>query len=262
MLSKLTDFPGWTPRLPDGKRILVVGASGGIGRALIEMLGKNNIMIGAHYATNLTELKRIEIENASIQYLQKQIYSDFDCEEVVDEFAKSAGGLDGIVVLVGGIKKSAHFMQLTSEEWEHDIFLNLSVPFYLSRASIRKMKEAGNGGRIILNGTESALHGGSYLSFPYGISKAGTECMVKGLAREGAKDSILVNGIRLGFIASGFHERWNKKGPKELRERAELVPLKRGGMPEEVAALIIYLLSDWSKFITGQMFAITGGDWL
>ena len=111
-------------------------------------------------------------------------------------------------------------------------------------------------------GTGSALHGGSAQSFPYAIAKRGTECMIQGLAREGAPENILVNGVRLGFISSEFHERWHEKTEDDLKARADLVPLKRAGDPDEAAALMIYLLSGWSSFITGQMFPLTGGDWL
>ena len=124
------------------------------------------------------------------------------------------------------------------------------------------MKSNNETSRIVLNGTESSLHGGSPTSFPYGISKRGTECMVQGLAREGANLGILVNGVRFGYITSGFHERWQGKTLGQLEERAEMVPLKRGGHPLEAAALITYLLSGWSRFITGQMIPLTGGDWL
>ena len=68
--------------------------------------------------------------------------------------------------------------------------------------------------------------------------------------------------MRLGFIASGFHERWHDKTEVEMQERADMVPLKRGGYPDEAAALMVYLLSGWAGFITGQMYALTGGDWL
>ncbi len=78
----------------------------------------------------------------------------------------------------------------------------------------------------------------------------------------GRPHSILVNGVRFGFIESGFHQRGLNKTGKDLEKRAELVPLKRGGHPDEAAALIVYLLSGWGQFITGQMIPLTGGDWL
>jgi 3-oxoacyl-[acyl-carrier protein] reductase len=124
------------------------------------------------------------------------------------------------------------------------------------------MKKQQTSGRIVLTGTESAIHGGSSVSFPYAVAKRGTECMVQGLAREGAPDSILVNGVRMGYVTSGFHERWHNKSKKDMQKRAEMVPLQRGGHPDEAAALITYLLSGWAGFITGQMLPLTGGDWL
>jgi NAD(P)-dependent dehydrogenase (short-subunit alcohol dehydrogenase family) len=125
-----------------------------------------------------------------------------------------------------------------------------------------QMKAQGRGGRILLTGTESAIHGGSSMSFPYAIAKRGTECLVQGLAREGASHKILVNGLRFGCIGTGFHERWHEKTEDEMSEREQLIPLKRSGHPDEAAALMIYLLSGWSQFITGQMIPLTGGDWL
>ena len=86
--------------------------------------------------------------------------------------------------------------------------------------------------------------------------------MVQGLAREGAPDGVLVNGLRFGFIESGFHQRWHNRSEAQMAERAGLVPLKRGGHPDEAAALMIYLISGWASFITGQMIPLTGGDWL
>ena len=97
---------------------------------------------------------------------------------------------------------------------------------------------------------------------PYAMTKLATECMVQGMARDGAPDGILVNGVRFGYITSGFHQRWSGRDASFMEERAKLVPLKRGGDPAEAAALVCYLLSDWAGFITGQMFALTGGDWL
>ena len=151
---------------------------------------------------------------------------------------------------------------MPADDWSADMDLNLNQPFYLARAAMQKMASQGRGGTVLLTGTESALHGGSARSFPYAVAKRGTEAMVQGLAREGAPDGILVNGLRFGYIASGFHQRWHNRTPEDMQDRAELVPLKRGGDPREAAALMVYLLSGWARFITGQMIPLTGGDWL
>ncbi len=250
--------PAWTPRVDPGSRILIAGASGGIGQALVAMLlSGSDCIIGAHGANN-----KPDTDDPRVIHLKRTFSAESDCAALVDEFCEKASGLDALVVLSGGIHFSGHWKDMPAEDWEKDISLNLNQPFYLARAAMAHMKQQGTGGRIVLTGTESALHGGSATSFPYAVAKRGTECLVEGLAREGASGGILVNGVRLGCIASGFHQRWHAKTDQDMKERIDLIPLKRAGHPDEAAALIIYLLSGWAGFITGQMIPLTGGDWL
>jgi len=250
--------PDWLPKVPNGMRILVVGASGGLGRALVDMLlSGSSAVIGAHGAS-----QRHPSTDPSVIHLTQPFESAADCEKLIHDFAAKAGGIDALVCLSGRIHFSGHWKDMPETDWLRDMDVNLNQPFFLARAAMKIMQDQCTGGRIILNGTESALHGGSSQSFPYAIAKRGTECMVEGLAREGAPDNILVNGIRLGCIRSGFHERWHNKTDQDMDKRINLIPLKRAGDPAEAAALMVYLLSGWSGFITGQMLALTGGDWL
>ena len=250
--------PGWQPSLPKGICVLVTGATGGLGKSLITMLLQNSdCVIGAHGST-----KEFKSESDRIISLRKTFDSEASCCQLIDKFVHKAGRIDALIVLSGSIQYSGHWIDMGSKEWEKEIEINLHHPFYLARRAMKHMVSSKSGGRIIFTGTESALHGGSVNSFPYAIAKRGTECLVQGMAREGASDNILVNGVRLGYIASGFHQRWHNSTKKEMRDRAELVPLKRGGSPDEVAAFVIYLLSEYGSFITGQMLPITGGDWL
>ena len=250
--------PNWTPKLNDDCRILVLGATGGLGQALVKMLLEGSkCVVGAHGAS-----QRSIFDDKPVISITQTISSESDCVSVVESFASQAGGIDALVMLAGGIDHPGHWWDMPEASWEKDISVNLNLPFYVSRAAMAIMKDQGTGGNILLTGTESAIHGGSANSFPYAIAKRGTEAMVQGLAREGASHGILVNGVRLGYIASGFHQRWLDRTESDMEERANLVPLKRGGHPDEAAALMIYLLSGWSDFITGQMFPLTGGDWL
>ena len=260
-MKRCSNFPEWVPKVEYGSKTLVVGASGGIGRAVINFLLKGpSCIIGAHRSKSKTISQPSKKDKHRIIDLQCTLTGDEDCRYLVNSFIKEADGIDALVVLCGGISRSIHWENVSEQEWKDDINLNLNIPFFIAREAMKRMGK--KGGRIILTGTESALHGGSPTSLAYGVAKLGIECLVKGLARDGARCNILVNGIRPGYIKSGFHERWQNKTKEELKKRAELVPLKRSGYPEEVAALIIYLLSGWSQFITGQMFAITGGDFI
>jgi 3-oxoacyl-[acyl-carrier protein] reductase len=253
------NFPNWVPQVEYNSKILVVGASGGIGKAVVNLLLMGpKCVIGFHRSSS-NHIAHSNDAKKKIIDLKYTLNSESECCSLIDKFTETANGVDGLVVLCGGITNSDHWKNINPSDWENDIKLNLNIPFYLARAAMDKME---NGGRIILVGTESAVHGGSPTALAYGVAKRGIECLVQGLAREGAEDRILVNGIRLGFIKSGFHERWQEKSSHEIDKRIGLIPLGRGGEPEEVAAFIVYLLSGWSKFITGQMFPITGGDWL
>ncbi len=257
----MTQFsrPDWSPQIPPGSRVLVTGATGGLGTAFVEMLLTGpDCVIGAHGNS-----KQFQTSDPRVIGLQKKFETEKDCRELVDAFVDKAGGIDAIVILSGSIQFSGHWNDMQGEDWEREIAVNLNQPFYLARAAMRHMKaKSSPGGRVLLTGTESALHGGSATSFPYAVAKRGTESMVQGLAREGAPNGILVNGVRFGYIESGFHQRWHNRTPEQMAERAALVPLKRGGHVDEAAALMTYLLSDWAGFITGQMIPLTGGDWL
>ncbi len=251
--------PGWSPQVRNGMRILVVGASGGLGSALVDMLVEHsNCTVGAHGATKAAA----RADHPQVIALQQKLNAEADCNALVDTFIEKAGGIDAIVLLNGCLNHQGHWRDMPESAWNADMAMNMGHPFFLARRAMAAMRQQNTGGRVLFNGTESALHGGSSHSMPYAMAKRATECMVQGMARDGAPDGILVNGVRLGFIASGFHQRWSGRDAAFMDERAELVPLKRGGDPSEAAALMCYLLSDWSSFITGQMFALTGGDWL
>jgi NAD(P)-dependent dehydrogenase (short-subunit alcohol dehydrogenase family) len=251
-------------KLPAGKRILVVGASGDIGRAVVRLFASSNVLIGAHYFSNPSSLESLIKENnfdrTRIRLFQADLSRAEDCAKLVDSFVEWAGGIDALVQLCGDIKGAVPWDRITEREWKYDIGINLSAPFFLSQGAIKHMKE--NGGKIILTSTASAKHGGGIHSIGYGLAKAGVEFLVKVLARVGADYNILVNGIAPGFIKTQFHTVRLGKTEGDIKKRVEKIPLKRAGKPEDIAGMIAYLLSDWGNFITGECIPISGGDWL
>ena len=154
--------------------------------------------------------------NRRIIPIYAELSGEESCRKVVESFISESGGIDSVIILSGSIRFSGHWYDISEKDWNTEIGQNLSIPFFLARSAMKHMKDSRSGGKIILTGTESSIHGGSELSLPYAIAKRGTECMVQGLAREGADSNILVNGLRLGYIKSGFHERWHNKKKSDI----------------------------------------------
>lgn len=240
----------------NGKKILITGSSSDIGVALIKELVQFDVTIGAHYFTNPTILEQFE-EN--VIPLQGNLSLADECYGVVDSFVNQAGSLDFFIHLAGNVKNPVHWKLITPDDWYSDIDANLTSSFFLSQRVAENLKD--NGGKMIFISTASASHGGGSTTLPYGIAKAGIECMTKGLARDLASYRILVNCISPGFINTKFHKKAGKS-EFDLKKRAEIIPLKRAGTPEDVVGSILYLLSDAGNYITGEILTISGGDWL
>lgn len=254
------------PRNPvaAGKRILVAGASSDIGKSLLRLLAPNGAMIGAHCHRNRKSLEQALREarpaRSRITLFQANLSSQAACHKLVDDFVDLAGGIDALVQLTGNVADPRSWENLGEQAWLDDINVNLSGPFFLAQRAMAHLKQ--RGGRIVLTSTASARHGGGASSLAYGVAKAGVECLARGLAREGAPFNILVNAIAPGLIDTQFHTKRMGRDAQALRERASKVPLKRAGKPEDVAAMIVYLLSPAGNYITGECICIAGGDWL
>lgn len=241
------------------RKILVVGASSDIARELNRLLAASGAKVGLHYNSNAAFASLYD-GNVSVKTFKKNLSSLGACHELIDEFAVWAGGIDSIIQLSGDIKRPVHWESLTENDWNYDLEMNLTMPFFLAQRAVHYMKE--NGGRIIFTSTASAAHGGGASSLAYGAAKAGIECITRGIARDCAKYNILVNAIAPGFIKTKFHTEKMQRTEKQLEERAKLIPLRRSGTTAEIAGSIMFLLSEESGYITGQIIAVSGGDWL
>jgi len=264
MSDQANDTQVAIPQIESGKRVLIAGASGGIGRETVRLFAHSDVWIGAHYYHNAQVLRQLveegQLEQSRIQLFQANLTTAEASQKLVDAFVKWVGGIDILVQLTGGVTQPVPWKELTEAQWKADLDLNLTAPFFLAQAAMKHMQETG--GKIILTSTASARHGGGSTSMAYGVAKAGIECVTKGLARVGAPHGILVNAICPGFIDTEIHTRQMYRTEEDLRQRANLVPLKRAGAPLEVAGLIVFLASPLGNYITGECIPISGGDWL
>ncbi len=266
MKKQATDIQLAIPQIESGKRILIAGASGGIGLETVRLFAHSEVLIGTHYYRNVQPLRQLveegQLDQPQIQLFEADLTTVEASQKLVEAFVEWAGGVDVLVQLTGGIAQPTPWNELTEKQWKADIDLNLTTPFFLVQAVMKYMHMQASGGKIILTSTASARHGGGNTSLAYGVAKAGIECLAKGLARIGAPHNILVNTICPGFIDTKFHTRRMHRTEEDLRQRANLTPLKRAGTPLEVAGLIIFLASPLGNYITGECIPISGGDWL
>jgi len=243
-----------------GKRVLVTGASSGIGACTAELFARYGAIVGVHYHTNRKGAESVvdriqKTTTASAYLLEGDLNNVSRCETLIDDFLGIAGGID-ILVNNAGTFNQNHFLKISAQEWNKTVHLHLTAPFLLSRASFNFMKGNG-GGRIINISSISAKYGGSEVSIHYGAAKAGLDAVTKSLARVGAPFNILVNSIQPGVIDTDAHR---KIGRLSLGERVSRIPLKHAGMPLDVARLCVFLGSASGSYITGQIYGVTGGD--
>ncbi|MCX7794468.1 MAG: 3-oxoacyl-[acyl-carrier-protein] reductase [Thermodesulfovibrionales bacterium] len=239
-----------------GSVAIVTGGSRGIGRAIVKALCKKGAKCIFTYISSEAQARElsVEIEAEGGEALPVRAdVRDFEQVKTLVEKAKELGRYD-ILVNNAGITRDRAFMFMSPEEWREVIDTNLTGVFNTTRASIISFLKQ-QSGNIINISSLSGIH-----PMPgqvnYASSKAGIIGFTKALAREVAPYNIRVNAVAPGFI----HTDMTEKIPARLREKLmETIPFKRFGTPEEVARIVLYLVSDASSYITGQTIEIDGG---
>jgi 3-oxoacyl-[acyl-carrier protein] reductase len=236
-----------------GKRALVTGASGGIGRAIAQKLAEK----GAEVALSGTRVERLEEVAASIPgktHILPCNLSDLDAvDKLIPSAIEAMGGLD-ILVNNAGITRDNIFMRMKDSEWDEVIAVNLTAAFRLSRAAVKVMMKQ-RAGRII--GITSVVGvAGNPGQGNYAASKAGLIGMSKAIAQEVASRGITINTIAPGFVASAMTDELNDKQRDTI---LGTIPAGRLGNADEIAASAVYLASDEAAYVTGQTIHVNGG---
>ncbi len=236
-----------------GKRALVTGASGGIGREIAKALAA----AGATVALSGTRTGALEETAKAIgkdcPILPCNLSNLEDVDRLVPAAEQAMGGLD-ILINNAGVTRDNLFMRMKDEEWDEVIAINLTAAFHLNRAVLRGMMKQ-RWGRII--GISSVVGvTGNPGQGNYAASKAGLIGMNKALAHEVASRNITVNSIAPGFIASAMTDELNEKQREAILSN---VPAGRLGTAQEVAASAVFLASDAAAYITGHTLNVNGG---
>ena len=236
-----------------GKRALVTGASGGIGREIAKALAA----AGATVALSGTRVGALEDTAGEIgkdcPILPANLSKLDEVDKLVPAAEAAMGGLD-ILVNNAGMTRDNLFMRMKDEEWDEVIAVNLTAAFHLNRAVLRGMMKQ-RFGRIIGIASVVGVMGNPGQG-NYAASKAGLIGMNKALAHEVASRNITVNSIAPGFIASAMTDELNDKQRESI---LSTIPANRLGTAQEVAACAVFLASDAAAYITGHTLNVNGG---
>lgn len=242
-----------------GKRVLITGASGGIGTAMARLFAAEGARLGIHYCRNERQARALcrEVTRRGGEAVacHGDLLDPQACVRVMETFVKRFRGIDVLVNNAGAVFGPRQFATLAEASWDRTMALNARAPFLLAREAFRLMRR--RGGKIINISSIAAKYGGSPETLHYGAAKAAMEAVTVGMARCGASHGILVNAIRAGFIETAFHR---KIGRTQAAKRIQLIPLKRAGRPVEVARMALFLASRAGDYITGEILTVAGGD--
>lgn len=237
-----------------GKRALVTGASGGIGREIAKALAAS----GARVALSGTRVGALEETRDMLGGGDHPILpanlSDLDAVDKLVPSAEAAlGGLD-ILVNNAGVTRDNLFMRMKNEEWDEVLAVNLTSAFHLTRAVLRGMMKQRFGRIIGITSVVGVV--GNPGQGNYAASKAGLIGMSKALAYEVASRNITVNTVAPGFIGSAMTDDLNDKQRESILGK---VPAGRLGAADEVAAAVVFLASSEAGYITGHTLNVNGG---
>ena len=244
-------------KLLEGKITLVTGASKGIGNAVAKKFAEQGANVAFTYLSSVEQGEALEKELEAMGVKAKGYRSDASdfaaAEELINSVVADFGGLD-VLVNNAGITQDNLLMRMTEEMWDKVINVNLKSCFNTVKASTRTFMKQRSGS--IINMTSVVGIKGNAGQGNYAASKSGIIGFTKSVALELGSRGIRCNAIAPGFIETEMTAVLDEKMVQGWRDA---IPMKRGGTPEDVADCTVFLASDMSTYITGQVLQVDGG---
>jgi 3-oxoacyl-[acyl-carrier protein] reductase len=244
-------------KLLSGKIALVTGASKGIGKGIAEKLAQHGANVAFTYLSSVEKGQALEKELQKYGTKIKSYRSDASdlkaAEELVNNVVADFGGLD-VVVNNAGITKDGLLMRMSAENFNDVIRTNLNSVFNITKSCQRQMLKQKSGSIINMSSVVGITGNGGQSN--YAASKAGIIGFTKSIALELGSRNIRCNAIAPGFIETEMTAALTDETIKQWRES---IPMKRGGSPDDIANCVVFLASDLSSYITGQVIQVDGG---
>lgn len=244
-------------KLLEGKKVLITGASRGIGKGIAEVFAGHGAAVAFTYSSS--EGPALELEKALQQKgVQAKAYksnaaSFSEAEELVKQVLEDLGGID-VLINNAGITKDNLLMRMGEDDFDSVIEINLKSVFNMTKAVQRTFLKQRSGSIINMSSVVGVK--GNAGQANYAASKAGMIGFTKSVALELGSRNIRCNAIAPGFIETEMTAKLDEKTVQGWRDA---IPLKRGGSPEDVANACVFLASDLSAYITGQVLNVDGG---
>jgi 3-oxoacyl-[acyl-carrier protein] reductase len=242
-----------------GKVALVTGAAQGIGKAIALLLARN----GADIVVSDINLEKAEETTKEIQAIGRKamaikvdVANSRDVEQMVQTVLEHFGQVD-ILINNAGITRDKLILRMTEEDWDTVLNINLKGTFNCTKTVVKHMSKQRSG--KIVNIASVVGEMGNAGQANYSASKAGVIGFTKTIAREFAQRGVNVNAIAPGYIETPMTEALPEKIKEELRR---MIPMERLGRPEDVAEAVLFLVSEASSYITGQVLNVNGGIYM
>lgn len=237
------------------KVAIVTGSGGGIGCAICQSLARAGfLLVLADIDEHAAHATAALLTDQHALVVPGDVANESDVQRLFARTAEHYGRVD-VVVHSAAICRNIGILDITVDEWDRIVEVNLRGAFLVGREAFRIMKEQ-RSGRIIFLASAAAKIGGLAAGAHYAASKAGVICFTKSLALQAAPYKINVNAVCPGPIRTAMTAAW---GDAVNREFAEKIPWKEYGAPEDVAAAVVFLVSDGARYITGEILDVNGG---
>lgn len=239
--------------------VIVTGGSRGIGRAICVKLASEGYAVAVNYSGSQAKAEEVvaEIREAGgrAEAIQADVSDPAQVKALFEKSETALGPLQALVNNAGIIGESKRVDESDPADLRNMFEVNVLSQFYCAGEAIKRLstKHGGKGGVIVNMGSVAARLGGLAGAVAYSSTKGAIETFCKGLANEVAGEGIRVNGVAPGIIATEMTE------GEAFARALKTVPLKRAGLPEEVAEAVSWLLSPASSFVTGSILTISGG---